>query len=111
MLFHAWVHNPTEVDPVQAEWSTSPTLWIGGAFCLCTRRVSPAAEDGRAVRHRRRTRIPALTCQVDPLRLTDRDLFSIPIESFSQNARLHAERAGALHNVYPTPGSYAFRAW
>lgn len=27
MLFHAWVHNPTEVDPVQAEWSTSPTLW------------------------------------------------------------------------------------
>ncbi|TCD60529.1 Aspartate aminotransferase, cytoplasmic [Steccherinum ochraceum] len=90
-LLHPCAHNPTGVDPTQAQWEQISDVLLKKhhyAFLDCAYQGFASGDldkDAWAVRRFVEKGVPMLVCQ-----------------SFAKNAGLYGERVGALHIVAPT---------
>ncbi|KAI0317849.1 aspartate aminotransferase [Amylostereum chailletii] len=90
-LLHACAHNPTGVDPTEAQWAAVAEVVLRKkhyAFFDSAYQGFASGDldrDAQAVRYFAGRGVPMLVCQ-----------------SFAKNAGLYGERVGALHLVSPT---------
>ncbi|THH19416.1 hypothetical protein EW146_g1763 [Bondarzewia mesenterica] len=90
-LLHACAHNPTGVDPTEAQWKAIAEVVLEKghyAFFDCAYQGFASGDldrDAWAVRYFASRGVPMLVCQ-----------------SFAKNAGLYGERVGALHLISPT---------